>query len=237
MQEQGTLVLVIDDETAICRLLRTSLEARGYQVHSVSTGEAGIVAIATSRPDLVILDLGLPDMDGVEVLERLREWSQVPVVVLSVRNEEQQKVIALDRGADDYLTKPFSTPELLARLRVALRHTVRGNHRDPIIRTGDLVIDLAARSITRNAQSIHLTPTEYDLLRVLARNIGRVLTHKMILCDIWGPHSTQDTQLLRGFIAQLRQKIEPSPSHPRYILTEPGVGYRMVEIVPTTGDE
>lgn len=227
-------VLVIDDERAIRRLLHTSLEARGYHVQSVATGEAGLLALADQPADLVILDLGLPDLDGLMVLKRLREWSQVPVIVLSVRSEEQQKINALDLGADDYLTKPFSTGELLARLRVAQRHATRGAALVATIRTGDLLIDLSRRTVSRDGRPIRLTPTEYALLRVLANNMGRVLTHSTLLREVWGPGSQQDTQLLRGFIAQLRQKIEPTPAHPHYIITEPGVGYRFIEHPPPT---
>lgn len=232
MSQSAPTVLVIDDERAICRLLQTSLEARGYRVKTVATGNEGLVALADHPPDLVILDLGLPDIDGITVLQRLREWSQVPVIVLSARNEEHQKIAALDLGADDYLTKPFSTGELLARLRVAQRHADRGVMHEAIIRTGDLVIDLAARQVLRGGKPIRLTPTEYNLLRVLAGNIGRVLTHRAILREVWGPGYQQDTQLLRGFIAQVRQKIEHTPNRPRYIMTEPGVGYRMLEHPP-----
>ncbi len=232
MSQLATTVLVIDDETAIRRLLQTSLEARGYRVQTTETGESGLVTLADHPPDLVILDLGLPDIDGLTVLQRLREWSQIPVIVLSVQSDDQQKITALDLGADDYLTKPFSTGELLARLRVAQRHAARGIPSEATIQTGALVIDLAARQVMQTGQIIHLTPTEYQLLRLLARNLGRVLTHSAILREIWGVSYQQDTQLLRGFIAQVRQKIEPTPNRPRYIITEPGVGYRMLEIPP-----
>jgi len=236
MSENTPAVLVIDDERAIRRLLQTSLEARGYRVRSVATGEAGLLALADQPADMVILDLGLPDLDGLTVLQRLREWSQVPVIVLSVRSDEQQKIDALDLGADDYLTKPFSTGELLARLRVAQRHAARGMAPAAIICTGNLVIDLARRTVRRNGQLLRLTPTEYTLLRVLASNMGRVLTHSMLLREVWGPGAQQDTKLLRGFIAQLRQKIEPTPTHPHYIITELGVGYRFIEHPPGAAD-
>jgi two-component system KDP operon response regulator KdpE len=232
MNQSTPTVLVIDDELAIRRLLQTSLEARGYRVRSVATGEAGLLAQADQPADLVILDLGLPDFDGLTVLKRLREWSQVPVVVLSARSEEQQKIDALDLGADDYLTKPFSTGELLARLRVAQRHAARAEAPVSLIRTGDLLIDLTRRTVSRAGQPVRLTPTEYTLLRVLAGNMGRVLTHSALLREVWGPGAQHDTQLLRGFIAQLRQKIEPAPAHPHYIITEPGVGYRFIEHPP-----
>ncbi|NJO05803.1 MAG: response regulator [Chloroflexaceae bacterium] len=227
---RAATVLVIDDEQPIRRLLQTSLEARGYRVQTAATGEAGLVALADQRPDLILLDLGLPDIDGVEVLRRLREWSQVPVIILSARSDEQQKIDALDEGADDYLTKPFSTGELLARLRVAERHAARGKTDETVIRTGVLTIDLVRRTVSRSGQSIHLTPTEYALLRELTQNLGRVLTHSALLRAVWGPGSQQDTQLLRGFMAQVRQKIEPTPNRPAYIVTEPGVGYRMLEL-------
>ncbi len=228
----SALILVVDDAISIRRLLQTSLEARSYRVRTVATGEEGLVAVADYRPDLILLDLGLPGIDGVTVIKRLREWSHTPIIVLSVRSEEQQKIEALDEGADDYLTKPFSTGELLARMRVALRHTADRATGESVIRTGDLSIDLAARQVSRAGQTVHLTPTEYHLLRLLATNLGRVLTHSAILREIRGPGYAQDTQVLRSFIAQVRQKIEPRPGHPRYILTEPGVGYRMVELPP-----
>lgn len=229
MKQPAISVLVIDDELAIRRLLQTSLEARGYRVHTVATGEDGVVAVADRHPDIIILDLGLPKMDGLTVIEQLREWTQTPIVILSARDEEVQKIAALDLGADDYLTKPFGTGELLARIRVALRHAAHNTATETVIRAGELVIDLTTRQVMREGQSVHLTPTEYNLLRLLATNLGRVLTHGTILREIWGPGYQNDTQLLRGFIAQLRQKIEPVPSHPRYVITEPGVGYRMVD--------
>lgn len=233
MNHSATTILVIDDEVAIRRLLQTSLEARGYHVQCAASGAEALAVLTERPPDLVILDLGLPDMDGITVLKQLREWSQVPVIILSARGDEQQKIDALDLGADDYLTKPFATGELLARLRVARRHASHRLPPETTICTGDLIIDLAARRITCDGQPVHLTPTEYSLLRILASNIGRVLTHSTILREVWGSGYQQDTQLLRGFIAQLRQKIEPVPGNPRYIITEPGIGYRMVEDPPT----
>lgn len=229
MEQQKTKVLIIDDELAIQRLLQTSLEARGYRVFTAATGYTGVVAAADHQPDLIILDLGLPDIDGIHVLKELREWSQTPVVVLTVRSDEQQKIDALDLGADDYLTKPFSTGELLARLRVAQRHAERGGNINPMVRTGNLVIDMATRRVSRNDQPIRLTPTEYKLICLLANNLGRVLTHSAILKEVWGAGYQKDTQLLRGFVAQIRQKIEPTPNRPHYIITEPGIGYRMME--------
>jgi two-component system, OmpR family, KDP operon response regulator KdpE len=229
METSPPTILIIDDEYPVRRLLQTSLEARHYRVVTAATGEEGLTATAMHRPQLVLLDLGLPDLDGALVIGRLREWTNTPILILSARHEEQQKVAALDAGADDYLTKPFSTNELLARVRVALRHQRAATEQPPCIQTGDLRVDLAARQITLGTTEIHLTPTEYQVLRLFALNMGRVLTHGTILRTIWGPGYHQDTQLLRGFIAQLRQKIEPSSQHPHYIVTEPGIGYRLVD--------
>jgi two-component system KDP operon response regulator KdpE len=229
MSENPATVLIIDDEFPVRRLLQTSLEGRGYRVVTAATGREGIAAAADQRPQLILLDLGLPDLDGAAVIGRVREWSATPILILSARHEEQQKVAALDAGADDYLTKPFSTEELLARLRVALRHQQSRALDLPRLQTGQLTIDLQARQVELAGEEIHLTPTEYQLLRLLATNLGRVLTHGAILRAVWGPGYQQDTQLLRGFIAQLRQKIEPHQNHPFYIITEPGIGYRLAD--------
>jgi two-component system, OmpR family, KDP operon response regulator KdpE len=222
---QNHMVLVIDDEIQIRRLLRITLEADGYRVIEAASGKDGLIEAATRRPDIVILDLGLPDMDGVAILKRLREWSQIPVVVLSVRERDEDKIAALDNGADDYVTKPFSTPELLARLRVALRHA-QPTEEQAIFRCGDLEVDLAARLVTVKRQPVKLTVTEYSLLRLLVRHAGKVLTHRQILKEVWGQNATEHTHYLRVYMARLREKIESNPSRPTLLITEPGVGYR-----------
>jgi len=224
---QNYVVLVIDDEVQIRRLLRITLEANGYKVLEATSGKDGLVEAATRRPDIVILDLGLPDMDGVAVLKRLREWSRVPVVVLSVRDRDEDKIAALDAGADDYVTKPFSTPELLVRLRVALRHAQPAEE-EVVFRSGDLVVDMADRRVSVKGQEVKLTVTEYSLLRLLVRHAGRILTHRQILKDVWGPNATNQTHYLRVYVARLREKIEPVPSRPVLLITEPGIGYRLV---------
>lgn len=217
--------LIIDDEVQIRRLLRVVLETENYEVHETETGQQGLSEIAAKRPDIILLDLGLPDMDGQEVLKRLREWSEAPVLVLSVRDDEEGKVAALDAGAEDYVTKPFSTPELLARLRAAQRKT-RPEEEVSIFKTGDLVVDLTARVVTRNGHEVKLTATEYALLRLFVRHAGRVLTHRQILREIWGPKSEEHRQYLRVYVTHLRQKIEPDSTKPRLIKTESGIGYR-----------
>jgi two-component system, OmpR family, KDP operon response regulator KdpE len=224
---QKHVVLVIDDEVQIRRLLRITLEASGYKVIEAAGGKDGLVEAATRRPDLVILDLGLPDMDGAAVLKRLREWSRVPVVVLSVRDRDDDKIAALDEGADDYVTKPFSTPELLARLRVALRHT-QSTEEEAVFRSGGLEVDLAERRVTVKGLEVKLTVTEYSLLRLLIRHAGRVLTHRQILKEVWGQHATEHTHYLRVYVARLREKIEAVPSRPVLLVTEPGIGYRLI---------
>jgi len=221
------VVLVIDDEPQLRRLLRVALEAHGYRVLEAATGEAGLVEAATRRPDVVLLDLGLPDLDGVAVLTRLREWSQVPVIVLSVREREEDKVAALDHGADDYVTKPFSTGELLARLRVAQRHALPGPEA-AVCQAGELTIDFAARTVRRAGAEVHLTATEYALLRVLAHHAGKVMTHQQLLREVWGPGSVNQSHYLRVYMARLREKLEAAPAHPAHLLTEPGIGYRFV---------
>jgi two-component system KDP operon response regulator KdpE len=226
---EGPQVLVVDDERQIRRFLRISLETNGYAVQECESGSAALSKAAQWRPDLIILDLGLPDMDGLDVLKRLREWTQTPVIVLSAREADQDKVSALDGGADDYLTKPFSTAELMARMRAALRHTLP-NHDTPVIEIGGLRIDLAHRAVTRDARPIKLTPTEFALLRLMARHAGKVLTHKQILREVWGPEYAEETHYLRVYFAQLRQKLEEDPALPRLLLTEPGVGYRFVAL-------
>jgi two-component system KDP operon response regulator KdpE len=222
-------ILVIDDEPQILRALRTILLARQYRVSIASRGEEGLALAASQLPDLVILDLALPDMDGIQVCKRLREWTQVPIIVLSVREGERDKVTALDQGADDYLTKPFSAEELLARIRVALRHAARDRSREPDkIISGKLVIELAGHLVTRDEVEVKLTATEFRLLAYLAANAGRVLTHQAILSHVWDPVDADRLEYLRVYIRQLRKKLEDDPEHPRMILNEPGIGYRFV---------
>jgi two-component system KDP operon response regulator KdpE len=219
------VALIVDDEAQIRRLLKLVLEAENYDVHEVETGQRGLMEIASRRPDIILLDLGLPDMEGLEVLKRLREWSEAPVLVLSVRDDEQSKVAALDAGAEDYVTKPFSSSELLARLRVAQRKT-RPAEEVSVFQSGDLIVDLTARVVTRGGHEVKLTATEYALLRLLVRHPGRVLTHRYILREIWGPKSEEHRQYLRVYVTHLRQKIEPDPTNPSLIRTEQGIGYR-----------
>lgn len=220
------VALVIDDEVQIRRLLRVVLESADYQVHEAETAAQGLTDAATRRPDVVLLDLGLPDSDGVNVLRRLREWSKVPVIVLSVRDDEEGKVAALDAGADDYVTKPFSSAELLARLRAAQRKT-RPEEEISRFKSGDLIVDLTARVVTRAGHEVKLTATEYALLRLFVRHAGRVLTHRQILREIWGPKSEEHRQYLRVYVTHLRQKIERDPAAPELVKTEPGIGYRL----------
>lgn len=218
--------LVIDDEVQIRRLLRLTLEAHGYRVFEAATGQAGLLEAAQRRPEVVLLDLGLPDLDGVTVLKRLREWSRVPVLVLSVRDREDDKVAALDAGADDYVTKPFGTSELLARLRAAQRH-VQPGPQESVFRTGDLEVDLARRVVLRAGKEVKLTATEYALLRLFVQHAGKVLTHRQILTEVWGPTYVEQTHYLRVYLAHLREKLEANPAQPELFLTESGVGYRL----------
>jgi two-component system KDP operon response regulator KdpE len=222
----GARILVVDDEQAIRRFLRISVEAEGYTFIEADNGEAGLVAAATHRPELIILDLGLPDIDGATVLRRLREWSSVPVIILTVRDSESEKVTLLDAGADDYLTKPFGVPELLARVRVAMRHK-QSDLSEPSIRVGNLEIDFADRIVMVRGETIRLTATEYELLRILAQHAGKVVTQRQLLKEIWGPQAIEQSQYLRVYVAQLRKKLERDPGQPEYIITEPGVGYRL----------
>jgi two-component system KDP operon response regulator KdpE len=219
------IALIIDDEIQIRRLLRVALEAENYQIREAENGQQGLIEIANHKPAIVLLDLGLPDMDGLELLKRLREWSETPVIVLTVRDDENEKVAALDAGADDYVTKPFGTPELLARLRVAQRKT-RPEEEVSIFKLGNLVVDLTARVVTCAGREIKLTATEYALLRLFVRHPGRVLTHRYILREVWGPKSEEHRQYLRVYVTHLRQKIEADPTSPDLIKTEPGIGYR-----------
>jgi two-component system, OmpR family, KDP operon response regulator KdpE len=224
---EKTRVLVVDDEPQIARMLRTQLTARGYEVEHAATGHEGLLAVGDNPPDLVLLDVGLPDMDGLEVCKRLREWSAVPVIFLTVRDEERTKVQALDAGGDDYITKPFGMPELMARVRSVLRRAVeQPSAPSSIFESGDLRVDFAARQVTVGGQEVRLTPTEYELLRMFILHADKTLTHRQLLTQIWGPDATTETQYLHVFIRQLRRKLEPDPSRPRHLVTEPGVGYR-----------
>lgn len=218
-------ILIVDDELAILRLLKSSLDAEDFSLHEAHNGHGALAAAAAVKPDLILLDLGLPDMDGVEVIRRIREWSQVPIIVLSVRERETDKMQALDEGADDYLTKPFSVVELLARIRAALRRSLQ-QVPEPVYKIGELEVDLLRRVVTVAGREVHLSPTEYELLRLLVSQAGKVLTHNHILRQIWGVAYADQQNVLRVNISNLRQKIEKDPSRPRYITTEPGVGYR-----------
>lgn len=222
-------ILVIDDEPQILRALRTILSAHHYRVTVAQNGEEGLAQAAAEKPDIIILDLGLPDMDGIEVCAQLRQWTQVPIIILSVRSAEADKVKALDQGADDYLVKPFGTEELLARLRVAQRHLAK-SHGEPltVIVSGDLVIDLTRHIVTRDGIEVKLTATEFNLLAYLASHANRVLTHQNILHSVWGPEYRDNVEYLRVFMSQLRKKLEAQPKHPKHILSEPGIGYRFV---------
>jgi two-component system, OmpR family, KDP operon response regulator KdpE len=222
-------ILVIDDEPQILRALRTILQQKQFRVTTASRAEEALSLAAAQPPDIIILDLGLPDMDGIEVCAQLRQWTQVPIIVLSVRDREHDKVLALDRGADDYLTKPFGIEELLARIRVALRHASQalGSH-EPVVRAGPLLIDLAAHTVTRDGKEVKLTATEFKLLAYLAANAGRVLTHQSILRHVWGEADADHVEYLRVYMRQLRRKLEADPQRPRYLTTDPGVGYRLL---------
>ena len=220
-----TRVLVIDDEPSILRALRINLTARNYQVSTASDGTSGLAAVSRERPDAVILDLGLPDMDGTQVIHGVRGWSSTPIIVLSVWGAEHQKVAALDAGADDYVTKPFGMDELLARLRAAVRRSAPAPD-EPVVTTPSFTVDLAAKRVTRDGSDVRLTPTEWQLLEILVRNRGRLVTQKQLLHDVWGPSYGSEYNYLRVYIAQLRRKLEPEPSRPRHLLTEPGMGYR-----------
>ena len=226
---KGATVLVVDDEPPIRRLLRTSLGAQGYNVIEAGSGRDALALVDHDKPDLVILDLGLPDLNGIEVIRAVRAHSTVPIIVLSVREDERGKVEALDLGADDYVTKPFGVEELVARIRTALRHRFQAQGEKPLFVAGELAVDLVRRSVKRGGEEVHLSPKEYDLLAELVVNAGKVLTHRHILTKVWGPAHTEDAQYLRVFIRNLRHKLEPDPARPRYILTEPGVGYRLRE--------
>jgi two-component system KDP operon response regulator KdpE len=229
MAEPKPTVLVIDDEPPLVKFLRVTLSSHDYNVIEAATGESGIRHAANDQPDLIILDLGLPDLDGVEVTKRIREWSAIPIIVVSARGKEQDKVVALDAGADDYLTKPFGVGELLARVRVALRHlaSAKQGSGEPIFQTADLRVDLARREVTVRQKPVHLTPNEFRLLAVLVKHAGMVMTHRQLLKEVWGPGAVTESHYLHVYMNQLRHKIEEEPARPRYLLTELGVGYRL----------
>jgi two-component system, OmpR family, KDP operon response regulator KdpE len=221
-----TRVLVVDDEPSILRALRINLSAREYEVSTAIDGTTGLAAVARDRPDVIILDLGLPDMDGTEVIHGVRGWTSIPIIVLSAWGQESQKVAALDAGADDYVTKPFGMDELLARLRAAVRRASPAPD-GPVVTTDDFTVDLAAKQVTRGeGEDVRLTPTEWQLLEILVRNSGRLVSQRQLLREVWGPSYETESNYLRVYLAQLRRKLEPEPSRPRYLLTEPGMGYR-----------
>jgi two-component system KDP operon response regulator KdpE len=222
-----TKVLVVDDEPQIVRALRINLSARGYEVLTAHDGGTALRLAADCKPDVVVLDLGLPDMDGTDVIAGLRGWTSLPIIVLSARTDSTDKVDALDAGADDYVTKPFGMDELLARLRAAVRRSAAAGPEDePIVRTASFMVDLAAKRVLKDGAEVHLTPTEWGLLEVLARNAGKLIAQKQLLRDVWGPAYEKETHYLRVYLAQLRRKLEPEPARPRHLLTEPGMGYR-----------
>lgn len=229
MTQASPVIVVIEDDPAIRLFLRTGLGAHGFKVFEADRGKQGIVEAGVRKPDLIILDLGMPDMDGVEVIKTIREWSAMPIIILSARSTEQHKIEALDAGADDYLTKPFGLGELLARLRVALRHSVSRPEQDQIgvFTSGALTVDLLKRQVVVEGREVHLTPIQYRLLSVLIKNAGKVLTHHYLLKEVWGPSYKDNSHYLRIYMSQLRQKLETDPAQPQYLLTESGVGYRL----------
>ena len=226
MSDAGQRVLVVDDENSIRRYLRAALSAQGFTVYEAANGEEAVHAVLNNRPDIIILDLGLPDFDGIEITRRLREWSKTPIIILSVREAENDKIAALDAGADDYLTKPFGTGELMARMRVAMRRLANKSD-EPVLQVDDLKMDLSRRLVTVSEKEISLTPTEYDILRLLMQNAGKVLTHHHLLRQVWGTAYESEMHLLRVNISNLRRKIEADPARPHYLVTESGVGYRL----------
>jgi two-component system KDP operon response regulator KdpE len=229
MSDTNPLILLIEDELPIRRFLRATLANHGYQLLEVTTGRDGLAQAASRQPELIILDLGLPDLDGLDVTRQLREWTQTPIIVLSARGQERDKVAALDAGADDYLTKPFGVEELLARIRVALRHLIQAAQPsgDPVFAVGELRVDLARRHVLVAGEEVHLTPIEYKLLATFIQHAGKVITHQQLLKAVWGPGYTTEMAYLRVYIGQLRHKLEVDPARPRYLVTEPGVGYRL----------
>ncbi|SMC32898.1 response regulator [Sporomusa malonica] len=227
MTGQGLRVLIIDDEPQIRKLLKVSLSAYGYALDEAATGHDGVSRAAVFKPDILIVDLGLPDMDGKAVIREIREWSQAPVIILTARDQEQEKIEALDAGADDYVTKPFGMGELMARMRVCLRR-MAASESEPVLTCGGLAVDLVQRRVTVDGREIKLTPTEYEIIKIMAQQAGRVLTHKQLLKAVWGNAYNEDTHYIRVYIGQLRRKIEDDPAQPRYIITESGVGYRLM---------
>ena len=224
------VIVIVEDELQIRRFLRATLHAQGYRLFEAGTGADGLIEAASRQPEVVIVDLGLPDMEGLEVIRRLREWSSVPVIVLSARGGERDKVAALDAGADDYIEKPFGTDELLARIRVALRHAAgAARAEDAVFAVGELLVDQSRRQVRVHGKEVHLTPIEYRLLTTMVRHAGKVLTHRQLLREVWGPNHVEDAHYLRVFMGTLRRKLEPTPAQPRYLLTEPGVGYRLAD--------
>ncbi|MDT7786121.1 MAG: two-component system, OmpR family, operon response regulator KdpE [Pseudonocardiales bacterium] len=221
-----TSVLVVDDEPQIVRALRINLSARGYDVMTAYDGKSALGVAVEGKPDVVVLDLGLPDLDGVDVIAGLRGWSTIPIIVLSARTDSRAKVEALDAGADDYVTKPFGMDELLARLRAAVRRGAAREAGDPVVETSSFVVDLAVKKVRRDGREVHLTPTEWGLVEILARNPGRLVSQKKLLQEVWGPMHVNESQYLRVYFAQLRRKLEDDPAHPRHLITEPGMGYR-----------
>jgi two-component system, OmpR family, KDP operon response regulator KdpE len=224
-------VLIIEDDHQIRRFLRATLSSQGYRLHEAVNGAEGLSLAASQQPDLIILDLGLPDVDGLTVARRIREWSSTPILVLSARGQEADKIAALDAGADDYVTKPFGVGELTARMRVALRHAARAEHgdEDPVYEVGNLRVDLARREVSLRGEEVHLTPTEFNLLAVLVHHAGKVVTHRQLLRDVWGESFHEQAHYIRVYMQQLRKKLEETPARPRYLRTEPGVGYRLVD--------
>src|SRR5512139_433586 len=229
MPDENELILLIEDEPQMRRFLRITLESHGYRFVEAGTAQEGLMQASMRNPDVVLLDLGLPDLDGLVVTERLREWTQTPIIVISAREQEQDKVKALDAGADDYLTKPFSAGELMARIRVALRHAVRQRtgRSEPVFTIRNLRVDLAQRQVFLDDQEVHLTPIEYKLLTVMIRHAGKVITHRQLLLEVWGPVHVEEVQYLRVYMTQLRHKLETDPARPKFFLNEPGVGYRL----------
>ncbi len=229
MPEDKELILLIEDEPQMRRFLRITLLSNGYRLVETETGAEGLLQAASRNPDVVLLDLGLPDMDGLEVTTRLREWTQTPVIVISAREQEQDKVKALDAGADDYLTKPFDAGELLARIRVALRHALRqrSGRQEPVFSLYNMRVDLAQRQVFLDDREVHLTPIEYKLLTTLIRHAGKVITHRQLLTEVWGPAHVNEVQYLRVYMTQLRHKLEADPARPRFLMNEPGIGYRL----------
>jgi two-component system KDP operon response regulator KdpE len=229
MTQDNELLLLIEDEPQMRRFLRVTLQNHGYRLIEAPSGKEGLMQATTRNPDVVLLDLGLPDMDGLEVTKRFREWTDVPIIVISAREQEEDKIKALDAGADDYLTKPFGAGELLARIRVALRHKAlqQTGQKEPVFVLDDLRVDLAAKQVFLKDEEIHLTPIEYRILAVLIKNAGKVITHTQLLKEVWGPVYTDQTQYLRVYMAQLRRKLETDPARPKFLINEPGVGYRL----------